>query len=582
MEPEALEKTVGVEDVLFQSEIINEEQYKTVVEEAQNKNLETKDVLLELKYATPEQVCASLSALTGIPYVKLSDYNLDEVTVQKIPEKLSRKHQLIAIEEYEDGRLLIAIADPYNVTALDDINMMLGYYAEAVLAPIDEIMLNIDKHFVSSDLMEDIVDGLSEDDVELITDTSADLGEGGEDVLDETPVIKYVNMIIMKALKDRASDIHLEPFETTFRIRQRIDGVLLKMPSPPRNLQSGIISRIKIMANLNIAETRMPQDGRIKLKLARKQIDIRVACCPTMWGESVVLRLLDKGAVMFSLSELGLMEQVKDDFEKILKNPNGIILAVGPTGCGKTTTLYAGVFEINKPEVKIITVEDPVEYEVKGLMQSQVDEKGGTTFASALRSILRQDPDVILIGEIRDDETAGIAVESALTGHLVLSSTHTNEAAGTVTRLVDMGVEPFLLSSTIRAVLAQRLVRIVCPECKKSYTPDDEYFYKLGKRPKDYKDITFYKGQGCDNCAKTGFRGRIGIFELFVLDDEITNAILKKTPANILHRLALKSGMIPMREDGLKKACDGLTTLEEVIRVAPIEAGVAIPKEEWD
>ncbi|HOK40174.1 MAG TPA: ATPase, T2SS/T4P/T4SS family [bacterium] len=582
MENIITEKPIGIEDVLYQSEIITEEQYKEVIELSKKRNKETKEILKELKYATDEQICAALSALTGIPYIKLENYPLTESVVQKIPEKIARKNKLIAVEQYDDGRLLLAIADPYNVTALDDINIMLGYYLETVLAPESEIISAIDKFYVSSEAIEDIVDNISEADVELITDTSAELGVTGEAIEDETPVIKYVNMIIMKALKDRASDIHFEPFENTFRIRERIDGVLIKMPPPPRNLQAGIISRLKIMANLNIAETRLPQDGRIKLKLAGRQIDIRVSCCPTMWGESVVLRILDKNAIMLTMSDLGLIEEVKDNFQKILQCPNGIILVTGPTGCGKTTTLYAGIMELNKPEDKLITVEDPVEYEVKGLMQCQINERAGTTFASALRAILRQDPDIILIGEIRDNETASIAIESALTGHLVLSSTHTNEAAGAITRLIDMGVEPFLLTSTLRCIVAQRLVRIVCPECKKPYKPDDELFYKIGKRPKDYKHLTFYKGVGCDNCAKTGFRGRIGIFELFVPNDELISLILKKAPANVLHKVALKYGMIPMREDGFKKFCDGITTLEEVIRVAPIEAGVAIPKEQWD
>lgn len=582
METAVIEKPIGIEDVLYQSDIITEEQYKEILELAQKKNKEVKDAILELKYATPDQICASLSALTGIPYIKLSEYTLNETIVQKIPEKIARRHKLIAIEQYEEGRLLVAIADPYNVTALDDINMMLGYYVEAVLASENEIMMAIDKYYVSTDAMENIVGNISESEVELITESSAALGETGEAIADETPIIKYVNMIIMKAMKDRASDIHLEPFETAYRIRERVDGVLIKMPSPPRNLQAGIVSRIKIMANLNIAETRLPQDGRIKLKLGGKQIDIRVACCPTMWGESVVLRILDKGATLLSLSELGLVEKVRENFEKVLEFPNGIILVTGPTGSGKTTTLYAGIAEINKPEDKIITVEDPVEYEVKGLMQCQVNEKAGTTFGTALRSILRQDPDIILIGEIRDNETASISIESALTGHLVLSSTHTNEASGAITRLIDMGVEPFLLTSTMRAVLAQRLVRIICPQCKKIYKPADELFYKLGKRPKNFSHITFYKGVGCDNCAKTGYRGRIGIFELFIPNDELNRNILKKAPANILHRIAMEAGMIPMREDGFKKVCDGITTLEEVIRVAPIEAGVSIPKEQWD
>lgn len=579
MDSRIVDKTIGVEDVLLNSEIITQEQYDEIKSLALSKLKEPAEILIERKYASPLHIAASYSAITGIPYINLSEYELTEETVQLIPEKLARRHKMISLQKYDDGRILIGLTNPYNVTAIDDLNIMLGYYAETVLLPEDELNAALDRYYVSSDAIENIVDNLSEDDVELITDTGINIGDQNEEIDDETPIIKYVNMIIMKALKDRASDIHLEPFENTFRIRERIDGVLIKMPSPPRNLQAGIISRIKVMSNLNIAETRLPQDGRIKLKLSGKNIDIRVATCPTMWGESVVLRILDKGAIMYSLTELGLSDSVRLQFEKILKNPNGVILVTGPTGSGKTTTLYAGLHEINSPDVKIITVEDPVEYEVKGLMQCQVDDKAGTTFAAALRSILRQDPDIILIGEIRDNETAGISVESALTGHLVLSSTHTNEAAGAVTRLVDMGVEPFLIVSTVRGIVAQRLVRLVCNDCKTEYRPADDLFYKFGKNPKDYEEITFYKGTGCENCAKTGYRGRIGIFELFELNDEIIKHILKKSPANILNKLAVQNGMIPMREDAFKKACAGITTMEEIARVAPIETGVAIKEQ---
>lgn len=570
-----VDSSIGIEDVLLNSEIITHEQFEEVKNKILVEQVDSSKILLKFDNVYPIHIAAAYSALTGIPYVSINDYSISEDIVQLIPEKISRRHKLIALKRLDDTRLLIGLTNPYDITGLDDLSIILGFYTEIVIVPENELIISLDKYYVSSDSIEHIVEDLTENDVELITDTSG-LSIDSNDEDDETPVIKYVNMIIMKALKDRASDIHLESFEKNFRIRERIDGVLIKMPSPPRNLQSGIISRIKVMANMNIAETRLPQDGRIKLKLSQKNIDIRVATCPTMWGESVVLRLLDKNAVMYSLNELGLSDTIRIKFEKILKNPNGVILVTGPTGSGKTTTLYAGIHNINSPDVKIITVEDPVEYEVKGLMQCQVDEKAGTTFASALRSILRQDPDIILIGEIRDDETAAISIESALTGHLVLSSTHTNEAAGAITRLIDMGIEPFLIVSTVRGILAQRLVRLICSYCKNEYTPSADLFYKLGKKPEDYNNIKFFKGIGCEHCAKTGYRGRIGIYELFELNDEIIKHILNKSPANLLNKLAIKNGMTPMREDAFKKVCAGFTTLEEIVRVAPIETGVSI------
>jgi len=533
------------------------------------------EILVELNFISWEHIAAALSHISGIPYVKLENYDLTEELVLKIPEKLARRHNLIAIQQDED-KLVVAIANPNNLAALDDISLMLGYYVEAVIAPKDEILAAIARFYTNKEEenFQDVLANLNDDDVSVI---DASLSSSASDAPKvETKAVQWVKSLIKKALQDRSSDVHLEPFQKSFRVRERVDGVLLPVPPPPLNLKSSIISRIKVMADLNIADTRMPQDGTIRLKLPGKNIDLRVACLPTVNGESVVMRVLDKSSVLLSMSDLGLSEHIEKAYRKALSCANGIIMVTGPTGCGKTTTLYAGMIEINDLQSKVITVEDPVEYEIYGMMQCQVNDKIGMSFANALRSILRQDPDIILIGEMRDPETAGIAIESALTGHLVLSTTHTNEAAGTVTRLIDMGCEPFLITSTLQTVIGQRLVRTICPNCKDEYKPDRSLFLKLGKRPEDYPNQIYYKGRGCEQCARTGYYGRTGLFEVFEMREALIDLIVKKAPANVLHAKALELGMIPMREDGWFKVLAGKTTLEEVTRVAPIEPGVSI------
>jgi len=536
------------------------------------------EILISLNYITWEHIAAALSQLSGIPYVKLESYELTEDIVLKVPEKLAKKHTLIAIQHDED-KLIVAIADPHNLAALDDISLMLGYYVEAVIAPKDEIISQLKNFYKETSVEEDfsnVLADLDDSDVSVV-DSSIGANEVSNAGQNDTPAIKWVQMMITKALKERASDIHLEPFEKTFRVRQRVDGVLLHVPAPPKNLHAGIVSRIKILSELNIADNRMPQDGSIRMKLkGNKNIDLRIAVLPTVNGEAVVMRVLDKTSVLLSMSDLGLSEHIEKSYRKALAQPNGIIMITGPTGCGKTTTLYAGMIEVNELDSKVITVEDPVEYEIFGMMQCQVYEKIGMTFGSALRAILRQDPDIILIGEMRDHETAGIAIESALTGHLVLSTTHTNEAAGTITRLIDMGCEPFLITSTVQSVIGQRLVRTICPNCKEEYKPSPDLFLKLGKHPDEYSNRLFYKGKGCDFCAKTGYYGRTGLFEVFEMREALIEMIIKKAPANILHAKALELGMVPMREDGFLKVLDNKTTLEEVIRVAPIEPGVSL------
>lgn len=555
-------------DILLQNGYVTEEQLQEALEIQTENGARLGDILLEKEYVTEDVILSALSAQLDISFVELEDYVIDPEVVHSIPDKVARKYFVIPIARDEMG-ITLAMNDPTNVQAIDDIQLMTNATVFPVIARRGEIGKLLDEYYVSEDSVENLLEDLEEGDIQIIKD-EADLTSSSGGLEDDAPVIKLVNLVILEALRNRASDVHLEPFEDHFYIRQRIDGVLQLLPEPPRNLWSGLISRIKVMANLNIAETRLPQDGRIKLKLSGKEIDLRVSCLPTVFGESVVLRILDRGAVMLSLDQLGMQEKDLVSTREVIQNPNGIIVVTGPTGCGKTTTLYAAVSEINKPEDKVITVEDPVEYEVPGLVQVQVNEKVGMTFASALRSILRQDPDTIMIGEVRDVETAEIAVQASLTGHLVLATLHTNEAATAVTRLVDMGIEPFLLTSTVRCIIAQRLVRLNCELCKEAYEPETSDLHDLGLKEEDYKGVTFYHGIGCDECAKTGFRGRLGIFEYFPMADAIRELVLQKEPAAVLYREALKEGMTPMFYDGWLKARAGLTSIEEVIRVAPM------------
>ena len=392
-----------------------------------------------------------------------------------------------------------------------------------------------------------------------------------EKIANEPPVIKLVNLLLLQAIKDRASDLHIEPFGGMLRIRYRVDGVLREIPSPPKSLQLGLCSRFKVMASMNISETRLPQDGRIRLTIQGREVDLRVATIPTVHGESIVMRILDKSMMMLGISQLGMTKDVLEEFLKIIRKPNGIILVTGPTGCGKTTTLYSAVGEINNPEDKIITTEDPVEYELPGVVQVNINTKVGLTFAACLRSILRQDPDIILVGEVRDLETAQMAVQAALTGHLVFSTLHTNSAAGTITRLVDMGVEPFLITSCLEAVVGQRLIRTICPNCKQSYEPTPEEMDEFGVTREDVSDVTFYKGSGCEDCAFTGYKGRMGLFELLPISEEVKDLILSRASTDEIQAMALHQEMQTMRQDGWLKICLGLTTFEEVARQTPQE-----------
>jgi general secretion pathway protein E len=451
---------------------------------------------------------------------------------------------------------------------MDDLRLLLGLDGtEVVLAPHGAIISAINFAYDMRDTSaEQVIEGLHEEDTDLIISEIQETG----DLLDDTsdaPIIKLVNLMLSQAVKGRASDIHIEPAQTRLKIRYRVDGLLYDMLSPPKHIQSALTSRIKIMAKMNIAEKRLPQDGRIEVKIGDKNIDIRVSTIPTAFGERVVLRLLDKTSILLQVSDLGMPRERLKAFDRLIHSPYGIVLVTGPTGSGKTTTLYAALSTINTTDVNIITIEDPIEYQLEGVGQIQVNPKIELTFANGLRSIVRQDPDVILVGEIRDLETAEIAIQSALTGHLVFSTLHTNDSASAVTRLIDMGIEPFLVTSSVMAILAQRLVRTLCPSCKEPYSPDEESLQNIGIVSEMISGKTIYRGVGCNSCLKTGYRGRTGIFEMMMLNDTVKNLILKTSDANAVKRTAVEQGMVTLRQDGAAKVLAGITTIEEVFRV---------------
>ncbi len=548
---------------LAQEGIITAEQLKQAQAEEKRSGLRLRKVLVNMGFIAEEDLVVFLSNKMELPRIELSDYLIDPEIISLIPEYLARKHELIPVLKIGD-RLTCAMVDPWNVFALDELRVKTGFIIEPAVATEDEIKKALDQHYGAKGTMEDIIKSIDEKDFDVKGDGDIDAKQG-EGMVEEPVVIKLVNLIIVKAVKEGASDIHIEPEEDELKTRFRVDGMLHEVSSPPKYLQSAIISRIKIAANLDIAERRIPQDGRFTIKMEGKEIDIRVSTVPTIYGENVVMRLLDVSHALFGLPQLGFPKELLKEYERLISKPHGIILVTGPTGSGKTTTLYASLARINTVEKNIITIEDPVEYKLEGIRQMQVNEKVDLTFANGLRSILRQDPDVIMVGEIRDAETAEIAIQAALTGHLVFSTLHTNDAPGAITRLIDMGSEPFLISSSVMAILAQRLVRKICPECKGGYTPTEEALKDIGLNADE--KIDFYRGKGCDKCSNTGYKGRISLYELMVMDEKIRNLTVAKAPIDDIRRQAISSGMITLMEDGVSKVRQGLTTVEEILRV---------------
>jgi type II secretion system protein E len=511
------------------------------------------------EYATEEDLLKLYAEQVGMPFVKLSEIEFDEKALNLVSPELAREYKIFPISfDQENGAIKVALADPLNL------RVWLGHEIQGVIGNADEIQSMIDEYYgTGEESVDDMIASLQSEryQLDLKDDNFGDL----ERIASEAPIIKLVNLVLLQSIKERASDLHIEPFERSLRIRYRVDGILHETVPPPRHLSNAIISRVKVMAGLNIAERRLPQDGRIKLAMGDRNVELRVSCLPTVNGESVVMRILDSEVMALDLDSLGMLPDTLEKYEKVISRPNGIVLVTGPTGCGKTTTMYSSLRRIFSPMLKMITTENPVEYQMYGVVQVNINQAVGLTFARCLRHILRQDPDIIMVGEVRDLETASMAIEASLTGHLVLSTLHTNDAPGTLTRLIDMDVEPFLITSAVVAVLAERLVRVICVDCKEPYNPDPIVLQELGIRPEDARNITLFHGRGCPECNYTGYRGRTGIFELLTLTEPVKQLVLKRAASSEIFRQARNDGMRTLREDGWQKVVQGITTPEEVL-----------------
>ncbi len=548
------------EDILLERSLITEEHIKKAKEDSKKKGMSIGKILVKTGVVTEDDYAQATAEVLDVPYIDLGNYLVDAAVLKLIPEAVARKHKAIPVFKI-GGTLTVAMTDPKDIMTVDDLNRKSKCEIEPVLATEAAILNAIDQYYGVQGSVEDVIKDINKEKkkdkapVELDSKKLAEIAE-------EVPVVKLVNLIIMQAVKERASDIHIEPEGDDLKVRFRVDGILQEMFSPPKHLEMALLSRIKILARIDIAEKRRPQDGRFNIRVENREIDMRVSTFPTIYGENIVIRILDKGAVLLGLDKLGFAKKMQKEFESLIKHPHGIILVTGPTGSGKTTTLYSALSVIDTEEKNIITVEDPVEYHLGRIRQSQINPKAGLTFASGLRSILRQDPDIIMVGEVRDKETAEISVQAALTGHLVFSTLHTNDASGALARLLDMGMEPFLISSSVIGILAQRLVRKVCEKCKESYKPSGEDL--KGFRVKTAK---LFRGKGCKHCKNTGYRGRIGLFELLVVNEEIRKLIVSRASSDVIKKAAIGTGMKTLSDDGLDKALKGITTVDEVVKV---------------
>ena len=525
---------------------------------------------IRMGLVTEAQVTEALAEQWGMPVVNLAETNIPPKVLELVPETMAEIYKIMPISLKND-LLTVAMADPQNIAALDDLRNFLGYDVRGAVSNLHDVEQAIAQHYADKqDSIEDVLGALGDMDEMEEGDVTFDLASA-EELADAAPIRKLLNMVMLLAIKDQASDIHFEPFEDEFKVRVRSDGILYEMVPPPRHLANAIITRIKVMAELDIAERRLPQDGRIELNVGGNPVDLRVSVLPTMFGESVVMRVLDRTVVQLDLNKLGLDATTLSRFRKTTRIPNGIVLVSGPTGSGKTTTLYSALNELNDIETKIITTEDPIEYDIDGLIQIPVNPDIDVTFANVLRAILRHDPDKILVGEIRDYETAEIAIQSALTGHLVFSTLHTNDAPTAITRLRDMGIPPFLITATLEAILAQRLVRRICSECRTEFEPSDELLLELQLPIDQARQYSFYYGKGCSRCNNTGYKGRVGIFELLIVNDEIRDMITSDASADDIRNFSRSQGMTTLREAGLKLIFDGLTTIDEVVRETVME-----------
>ncbi|MFH1853866.1 MAG: ATPase, T2SS/T4P/T4SS family [Candidatus Omnitrophota bacterium] len=556
-------------EILIKDNIISEAQLEKALKIHKEMGGSLKNILVEQGFVNEKDLMAALSQGFGIPTIMLSRFKIDSEILRLIPRDLARKYQIVPVSKVGNA-LTIATADPLNVFVIDDLRAITGFEVGAIIASQREVQEVIDQHYAEDThgALEELMKDIKSEDLQIIEEKEAERIDSARlyKLIEEAPVVKLTNMILENGIKARTSDILIEPMEKSLRIRYRIDGVLREVETLPKNMQETIVSRIKVMSKLNIAERRLPQDGRFKLKLNDNEVDFRVSILPSSHGEKVALRVLDKSAAMLDIERLGFEKDSLKVIIKCVSRPHGMILACGPTGSGKTTTLYSLLKYVHTPEKNLITVEDPVEYQIQGVNQVTVRSDVGLTFSSSLRSILRQDPDVIMIGEIRDFETVDIAIKSALTGHLVLSTLHTTTACGSVVRLVNMGVEPFLISASLVGIVAQRLIRKLCVKCRESYELPDTLISKLGLGPGGKKDI-FYRPKGCEQCMNTGYSGRIGICEILEMSPSIKEMILKKARESEIKKQARKEGMGTLREDGLKKVRQGFTSIEEILRV---------------
>ena len=571
-------KKIG--QVMIDLGMITDEQFTVIRQKQEEMGLKFGQTAIHLGIITKEELTQALAEQQGMRSITLNieDLKTPPEAIQKVSEPMCQLYKIFPVG-FEDGILTIAMADPSNIAALDELRNMLGLAdIHAVVASEAEVEAAIAATYSGSggggESIEDIVASMESDEQlaagKLGRQGSIDL-DSLEEMADAAPVRRLINMVLMMAIRDRASDIHLEPFEDEFRMRYRADGVMMELVPPPRHLAAAISSRIKVMANLDIAERRVPQDGRIELTVGGNPVDLRVSVLPTMFGEAIVMRILDRSVVKLDLNNINMPPAVLSKFKLMIEKPHGIVLVTGPTGSGKTTTLYSALNLLNTIDMKIITSEDPIEYDIDGIIQAPVNADIGVTFASILRAVLRQDPDIILVGEIRDFETAQIAVQSALTGHLVFSTLHTNDAPSSVTRLMDMGVPPFLLTATLEGILAQRLVRKICQNCRRAFEPSLEQMMELGLTPDKVRGKQFFQGAGCEKCNQTGFKGRGGVFELFEINDEIRQMILDGATRDQLAAAGKKLGMQTLRDAGLNAIFDGMTTLEEIVRETVVD-----------
>ena len=552
-------------DLFVDQNVLQKAQADDVLTEAQQNGKTIVQAMVDGGFMDEAGFYRTMAEGIGAEFIDLNDREIGPEVVKIVPAGLARLHRALPVE-LVDGTLRVALADPLEPSTAEDLRFALGRDIEVVVAPVEQIEDRI-KIFYGSDTssMEEVLKQLGEVG-ELMQLREGDGATGAEAEASATPIIRFVDLILYQAIQDRASDIHFEPFENEFKIRYRVDGALYEMAPPPRHLALPVISRVKVMASMNIAERRLPQDGRIQKNIAGRNVDLRVSTLPTQFGESVVLRVLDRSTVNLDLEMLGMPKYVGDYILEVIERPNGIFIVTGPTGSGKTTTLYSCLRKINTLDSKLLTAEEPVEYDLEGIVQVPVNENIGLTFARVLRAFLRQDPDRIMVGETRDLETAQIAIQASLTGHLVFTTLHTNDAPGAITRLIDMGVEPFLISSTLEAVLGQRLLRSICRNCRTSYEPNTNTLDQLGLGRRDLGEKKFYYGKGCDACNQTGYKGRKGIYELMRISDPLRELINERAPTVMLKQKAIELGMITLRQDGLRSVFDGDTTVEEVLK----------------